>query len=244
MIDLRVGHYKDALGDVECDAVICDPPYSERTHGGQRHGRKDARYCDPSEHPILSSRGLPYESWGEADVIDFVRFWDPRCRGWIAVMTSHDLVPMYSDLLTTAGRYVFAPVPCIQTHMNVRLAGDGPANWTVYLVVARPRGMKGGALPGAYVGKPHDAGENALDRSKRIVPGGKPLWLMQAIVRDYSSVDDLVCDPCAGGATTLLAAASQGRDAIGAEIDPDTHEKALARLGAGYTADMFSGAVA
>jgi site-specific DNA-methyltransferase (adenine-specific) len=74
------------------------------------------------------------------------------------------------------------------------------------------------------------------------VAGGKPLWLMRAIVRDYTRPGDLVCDPCAGGATTLLAAAMEGRRAVGAEMDPVTFEKASKRLAQGYTPDLFTAA--
>ena len=38
MIDFRLGKYQDVLCDVECDALICDPPYSDRTHKGRRTG--------------------------------------------------------------------------------------------------------------------------------------------------------------------------------------------------------------
>jgi site-specific DNA-methyltransferase (adenine-specific) len=66
------------------------------------------------------------------------------------------------------------------------------------------------------------------------------MWLMEVIVRDYSRPGDLVIDPCAGGATTLLAAARNGRRAIGAEMDRDTFDKAVARLSQGYTAPLFA----
>ena len=65
---------------------------------------------------------------------------------------------------------------------------------------------------------------------------------MRAIVRDYSRPGDLIVDPCAGGSTTLLAAAIEGRRAIGAEIDEATYYKAVKRLEAGYTRDMFTAA--
>ena len=230
------------LADVEkCDAVICDPPYSARTHEGQRHGRKDARYCDPSVNPILSARGIEYDAMSHDDVRAFVAAWSPR--GWFAAFTSHDLSPVYAGAFESAGLYVFAPIACVQHAMNVRLAGDGPANWTTWLMVARPRSgfERSGALPGAYVGASHDPGENALDRSKRAVPGGKPLWLMRAIVRDYSKPGDLVVDPFCGGGTTALACAIEGRRCITSEMDPVTFEKARARLAQGYTRDMFAG---
>ena len=62
---------------------------------------------------------------------------------------------------------------------------------------------------------------------------------MQAIVRDYSRPGDLICDPCAGGATTLIAAATEGRRAVGAEMDPKTYALAQARIAKGHTPNMF-----
>jgi DNA modification methylase len=72
--------------------------------------------------------------------------------------------------------------------------------------------------------------------------GGKPLGVMRAIVRDYSRPGDIVCDPFAGDATTLLAAAMEGREAVGSECDESAFEAAQARLSRGYSLDMFAGA--
>lgn len=227
-IDLRRGRWQDVLADVECDALICDPPYGSRTHSGQRHGRKDPAY---SPDRCLTGTGLPYAAWQADDVLAFVASWSSRVRGWLVAMTSHDLVETYMNALETEGRYVFAPLACVQFGMNVRLAGDGPSNWTVYAVVSRPRSMRAwGTLPGAYVG-----GQDQDRKRSETIVGGKPLWLMRALVRDYSRSGDLICDPCAGGATTLLAAAMEGRRAIGAEMDPTTYAKAQKRIDKGYT---------
>lgn len=35
---LRLGRYQDVLSDVVCDAVITDPPYSDRNHKGYNRG--------------------------------------------------------------------------------------------------------------------------------------------------------------------------------------------------------------
>lgn len=116
--------------------------------------------------------------------------------------------------------------------MNVRLDGDGPSSWTVWLVVSRPRSMRSwGTLPGAYVGSPGAGPE----RAKEAVVGAKPEWLMRAVVRNYSRPRDLIVDPFAGGGTTLLAAVSEGRTVLGAEVDAATFAHARQRLGAGYT---------
>lgn len=214
-IELRCGDYREVLADVEPDAVITDPPYGARTHGGQRHGRRlsgSGHWC--------STRGLGYDGWGRDEVAEFVARWLPS-DGWLVPLTSHDLIGEYQGAVHGAGGYAFAPVPGVIVGMNVRLAGDGPSSWCVYAVPARPRSLRAwGTLPGAYVG----------NREPQIVEGGKPLWLMRALVRDYSRPGDLVCDPCAGGATTLIAAALEGRRSIGAELDPVTYDKACARI--------------
>lgn len=216
--------------EVGCvSAVITDPPYSERTHSKQRHGRVDTRNPD-----WASSRGLAYASWSEADVADFCAAWSPLTSGWIVALTDSELYPAWRDSLRAAGRYVFAPLPVVQVGMNVRLAGDGPSSWTCWAIVSRPRKgpcVKWGTLPGAYVGNAFDAGENSATASRRsLVVGGKPRWLMERIVEDYTRPGNLVCDPCAGGGTTLLAAKLLGRRYIGGDIDAEHVEIARERL--------------
>lgn len=215
---LKQGRWQDALADVECDALISDPPYGARTHAGQLRGEE-----------------LGYDSITEQDVRELVAHWSPRTRGWMCFFTSHDLVPVFESALEHAGRYVFAPIPCVQKGMTVRINGDGPSSWTVWLVVARPRTLAGwGTLQGAYVGSPRDP-----KQSYERVPGGKPLWLMRAVVRDYSRRYELVCDPYAGGATTLLAARAEGRRSIGAEMDATRYELAQRNLTQAYTLSLF-----
>ena len=224
MIDLRLGRYQDVLQDVTCDAVICDPPYSSRTHNGQR---------TDDTNDMSDRRDISYQHWTPEDVSNFSSFWAQRCRGWICAMTSHDLAPAYEKSLQEHGRYVFAPIPCVIPGMTCRLAGDGPSSWTVWLVVSRPKHApyaKWGTLRGAY--------QSTQEKDKHI--GGKPMVIMNAIIRDYSKPGDLICDPCAGGATTLIAAASQGRRAVGSEMDADTYKKAMERIKAGYTPDMYA----
>lgn len=229
-VDLRLGDYRTVLADVtEVDAVICDPPYSARTHSGQ---------C---ASPI-SSGTVGYRHIGPDDVRVFVEMWAPLNRGWFAVWTDTELAPHFQSAFRDASLYAFAPVPCVMRGMSVRISGDGPSSWCVWLVVARPKRLvKWGTLPGAYIGNPFDAGQNTCTAGRRSSPinGSKPVWLASAIVRDYSRPGDLICDPFAGGGTTLLAAQIEGRRAIGAEIDPDTHRKAAERLARGYTPAMF-----
>ena len=229
MIDFRLGRYQDVLQDVTCDAVICDPPYGQRTHDG--HDAAVNGHIGEGKDSA-QRRDLGYGFWDECEVSGFMCHWAPRCRGWFAVMTSHDLARNWEEVMQGCGLYVFAPIPCVIPGMTVRLGGDGPSSWAVWLIVARPKKApyaKWGTLRGAY--------EATRDRDSHI--GGKPLALMNAIIRDYSRPGDLICDPCAGGGTTLIAAASQGRRAVGSEMDPETYAKAKRRIDAGYTPDWI-----
>ena len=205
---IHLGTWQDAAWPERVDCIITDPPYSERTHKGQTDKRRD----------------IDYTSLTEADVQAWAKAWAPRVRYWIAVMCDHTLIPTWSAALSAAGLYTFAPVPCVITGMTCRLTGDGPSSWAVYLVVARTKAAaKWGTLPGAYVVSPeHERGAARI--------GGKPLPLMQQIVRDYSRPGMLVADPCAGHATTLVAALQAGRQVWGAECDPAAHAAAVARL--------------
>lgn len=235
--ELRCGRWQDALAHVtEYDALITDPPYSERTH---------AVYSAdglPSSATYIASgkatggtgprRTLDYDAMTGEALSEIVQHWAPRATGWTCWLTSHDLVPDYHAALDATGRYTFQPLPCVISGMTCRLLGDGPSGESVSLVVSRPRTRemaKWGTLRGFYYG----ASERGL-----VVVGGKPLWLMRAIIRDYTRPGDVVVDPCAGGGTTLLAAVMEGRRAIGAEMDVQTFDKAVARLRKGYTAPL------
>jgi hypothetical protein len=227
-IDLRLGRWQDVLADVECDAIICDPPYGERTH--------DAEVERNDESGRTEGLTPQYKAWRPVDVSDFVSSWSRRCRGWIVSMTSHDLIPAWEAAYAIAGRYCFAPVPCVMRGMSVRMQGDGPSSWAVWAVVARPREksfLGWGALDGAYHGP--RGSESGGGR-------GKPAWLMNALVRDYSRPGDLVCDPFAGWGSTLAAAVANGRRAIGSEMDADAYAEAQRRLARPLQVDMFGGA--
>jgi site-specific DNA-methyltransferase (adenine-specific) len=228
VIDLRLGRWEDALADVErVDVILCDPPFSERVHQGQRTGSSTRKTT------------LTYDSVDESWVSRFVGHWAPRTEWWFIVWSDHLAQRWYERALMDAGWYVFAPVIWLRVNPPPRLAGDGPTSAADYLTVARrckrlpPERV--GSRPGYYL-SPRFNSHNG----PRPHPGSKDLVATRSLIRDYTVSGDLICDPCAGGGTTLLAAAIEGRRAIGAEMDPETYQKAQARLAAGYTPDMFT----
>lgn len=221
---------------VTVDALIVDAPYSERTHAGHDGG---AVSCNRVKaNGVLDTgrerRSLDYDAWAPSDAAAFVGQWNALVTGWLCSLTDDVLAPAWATAMEASYRYAFSPLACVETGSRFRATGDGPPQWSTWLVVSRPRSrewvrwatiearVSRGArpIPGAYVGP----------SESKDVTGGKPLWLMRAIVGDYSAPGDLVCDPCAGAGTTLVAAVELGRRAIGCEPDAGRFGIACRRL--------------
>lgn len=213
-IDLRHGDWQRVLADVECDALISDPPFSARVHDGQRTGGSTRR--------TTIEYGAVTRDWCRA----YVASWAPRTRYWAVTFSDHTGAGWWEAEWEAAGWYVFAPVLWIRSNPTPRIAGDGPTSACDYITVARPRrrleAPRMGSRPGYYI--------TQNDPKSVIVPGGKQLDPMRKVVIDYSRPGDLVCDPCSGGATTLLAAHLEGRRSIGAERSYATAELAAERI--------------
>lgn len=221
-----------------CDALIVDAPYSERVHAGHDSGVHDGDVYQGRRSKGTASSGrrkLSYSSWGTEEVDAFVDGWAPRTSGWLASITDHVLAPSWAAALERSGRYVFAPIAFTEPGSRVRLSGDGPSSWTTWIVVARPRNrdfQRWGTLPGAYVLPP--------GHSERMqVVGGKPLWLMERLVEDYSRPGDLVIDPCAGAFTAGRACQLTGRRFVGGDAMLEHAEIGARRLSLPVQRPMF-----
>lgn len=205
-------------GDI--DAVVTDPPYSERCHSVYNSGGRDRR--DGTHRQAMGYKALTIE-----DVQLLAREYDRVCVGWVVWMTDSDLALHVRHALESLGRTTFPPLPFYQPGRSARLSGDGPSSWTDWIVVARTKAqVRWGTLPGGYVAGPGW-------RDKAII-GGKPTLLMDALVSDYSRPGHTVLDTHMGAGTTGVAAARMGRGFIGIEIDPQHFEIACRRIEKAY----------
>ena len=234
MIGLRYGDWRTVLADVgEVDALIVDAPYSAKTHTGHDKGTAGVQPSAQKRGGYVMANGIidapydrrsiDYSAFTPEDVHEFIDAWAPRCRGWMVSITDDVLFPVWREAMAKHNRQVFQDVVAIVSGMTVRLAGDGPSSWCLHIAVSRPRTRefsKWGTLPGGYYGP----------SESQLVVGGKPRWLMSALVGDYTRPGNLVVDPCSGGCSTLIAAHQAGQNGIGAELDPATYAKAKARV--------------
>jgi hypothetical protein len=227
--ELRPGRWQDVLSDVTaCDALICDPPYSARTHEGRRTG-SDVRQSS-----------IPYAPLPAVDPGCLAMWAEERVREFAVIFCDHQSHALWASAFAGVGWYVFPPSYWHKTDAAPRMCGDGPGCSVEQICVARKRTRlrRMGHRPDHFDG-PTASTRGLGDES---IPGAKPVWLMQALVSAYSEPGDLVVDPYAGSGTTLVAAAQMGRRALGAEMDAGRFDLATRRLRRGYTPDFFSAA--
>jgi site-specific DNA-methyltransferase (adenine-specific) len=228
-MELRHGRWQDVLADVPaCDLLLCDPPYSARTHEGRRSGSN------------LRQKSIPYDPLKLSDARELVAWATPRVREFAVVFCAWSQHRLWERLFTRAGWYVFAPSVWAKTDAAPRFSGDGPRTSCECIMVARKR---------VRIRRPESrddvhSGPTASTRGlgDEGFPGMKPVWLMQALVAAYSEPGDLVVDAYAGSGTTLIAASQMGRRSIGAEMDAGRYALASRRIRKGYTPDFFSAA--
>ena len=239
-IDLRMGRWQDVLAAEDVDALISDAPYSPRTHDGERGLRcgadKESQYNAAGFH--AARNGIDYAPLSRELVGEFVASWSPRVRWWVVLWGDAQSFDWWRAAWDAAGWMTFAPVIWRKRNPPPRFAGDGPTCSCEHMLVARPRHRlpkeRSGSRPGDY-----DAlVQMGRDGVSLGFVGAKDLVATRRVVRDYTLPGDLIADPFAGTGTTLIAAAMEGRRAIGAEMDPETFAKAQRRIAAGWTPSL------
>lgn len=226
---LRCGDWRDVLaGSVtECASVITDPPYSPRTHNGQR--------SNGAATPKASQ--IHYSCSTQESIARLVSWSCSVAKRWFVMFGDDVTVQWAREAIVSVGWYDFQPIPWVKPDAMPRVSGDGPSPQSEWLAIGRPRRrMFSPELrfrPGFY------QGTSRADLDVSFV-GQKPEWVMRAVIRDYSEPGDLVVDPFSGTGSTLVSALKEGRTALGAELSPAHFEIARKRLERGFTPPLFA----
>ena len=199
------------------DAVITDPPYSDRTHGmaktnkGRGHGVKAVEFASITEDELtvaLAACGRVSRRWVVA-TLDYRH----------AFRVDH--TPPDGLRTLRIGVWVKAnPMP--------QISADRPGQGWEAIAFMHRADVKpvwhGGGRSGVWT---HPVVQNEGH------PTAKPLPMVGDWVRLFTDPGDTVLDPFAGSGTTLRAAVDNGRKAIGCELDERYCELIVKRLAQG-----------
>lgn len=227
--EYRLGRWQDVMGDIsvvleEARAItpgagltfLMDPPYSARTHAGQRTG---------SSGDKSTINYAPLTLGHVHHCVEFMARHSPR---WVVVFGDDETSLWWKQTLEEAGLYVVRPgAYWVKPDAAPRKSGDGPMSSVEPLAVARAKGKgaMSGSLPGYYL-----VGTAGTRDDPDSIPGEKPVGVIQALVRDYSREGDLVVDLFGGRATTNVACRSMNRPSLSCEMNPVTHAQGEKRL--------------
>ncbi|MDD9957202.1 MAG: site-specific DNA-methyltransferase [Anaerolineaceae bacterium] len=211
------------LPDRSIDLLLTDPPY-----GISR------RYTSESQVPRrLRKNGtdfiMPKGFFGDWDRKIDPPAWTnvvlPKINGWAVIFCAQAQIGEYTEILKShkfvaVGTLVWQktnPVPFNHKYK--------PVNAWEALVVGKRPGTKfhGKLVHNVFVCK-------SPSPQQRIHPTQKPLSLVKEFVDLFSYQGELVFDPFAGSATTMIAALQSGRRALAYEKDPRIFQLACERI--------------
>lgn len=205
------GDCRDFLANLEADCVITDPPYGVELTGKrskQRGGGVNVRtgtygFSDTPEY--VQTVVVPVIETCRRKVKAVVL--TPGVRNLWAYPPADDLGGFYSASGTGMSKWGFT---CLQP---ILYYGSDP-----YLRTGQ--GSRANSFGQSY---PNDANENDH-------PCAKPIRMMQWLVNRASLHGETVLDPFMGSGTTLRAAKSYNRKAIGIELEEKYCEVAARRM--------------
>lgn len=199
------------------DHVLTDPPYSASTHKGAR-----TRTVGAQSRPLVD-----FEEWDEASLRTAFEHFGRLARRWVVATMDvrHSTLLLHGPPPSLR----FVRLGCwVKPNSAPQLTGDRPASgWESIAILhsteSRMR-WNGGGRRGVWTANTIDAVDH---------PTAKPLTLFSEFVRLFSDPGETILDPFAGSGTTLRAAATEGRRAIGVELREDYCEIAAKRLSQG-----------
>ncbi|MCH9681564.1 MAG: site-specific DNA-methyltransferase [Deltaproteobacteria bacterium] len=194
------------------DHVFGDPAYSDKVHRHHRTSRKGAG-------GIRAEQALGFEPLTPAVRRQAAEAFAAVARRWVVLFSDLEGAGAWCEDLAAAGLEPIQVGLWDKTDPTPQFTGDRPGCPAEAIVVAHAmRGCRpirkrwngrGRAL--RYRGPAKERGIARVHKTQ------KPLWLMEAMLRDFTDRGEVVADPFAGSGTTLVAAKRLGRGACGWE---------------------------
>lgn len=207
-----------SMADESFDAVITDPPYSERTHKNAKKNDSALGYGVKAIHFDSFTEEMLFRAYNEMSRLT---------KSWLISNIDYNFAFKFETE---------PPLGMTQKRIGVwvknnpmpQISADRPSQgWEAisYLHKTGKRSIwNGGGLHGNYV-------TNLATPTGHPTP--KPLSMVTSFVERFTNTGDVILDPFAGGGTTLLAARNLQRKAIGIELDEKYCELIANRIGQG-----------
>lgn len=216
--ELWLGDCRDILPTLpKVDAVITDPPYSERTHAKARTNKKETARSTYSQG---ASRFIDFPFLPDADFVVMARACLALANRWVVMTCDHRHAALtfdWSEHVRLGAWVKVGPMP--------QISGDRPGSGHESVLILHNDGTKrwnrgGGA--GIWILPPVKTGTDVATQ--------KPVALLERFVSDFTDEGETVLDPFTGSGTTGVACASLGRRFIGIEREPRHFDVACRRI--------------
>ena len=207
------------LDDGAVGLVLGDLPYDARTHSGARTNKRGT----DGTHEIDFAPLPPVASFLPSLL---------RCsRRWVLCFC---VQRAFAEYEREAGEAWIRDGLWVRTNGTPQKTGDRPATAAEGIAIMHRPGRKrwnGGGKAGAWTGP------ICSDPTRRH-PTKKPLWLIEALLRDFAEPGDIVFDPTMGEGTTGEACLRLGLPFIGCELKQKYHAMAVERMSRAAAAGM------
>lgn len=217
------------------DHVITDPPFGkhvyERLRGPKTHkgsGTPARMGIGNHQYSSRSIEALGAEVIGSIDemLADVAQQISNHVTRWAIVFSDVESCHLWREELEDAGMRYVRTGAWVKTDPMPQFSGDRPSVGFEPATICHAQGLmrwNGGGHAATWI---HGiAKTNRPDH-----PCPKPLPLMRDLVGLFTDPGDVILDPFMGSGTTLVAAKSLNRQAIGIEIEEKYCEVAVDRL--------------
>lgn len=223
LVTIYHGDCMEVLADVRgVDLILTDPPYNVSDRNG-RDGTTSGRLKrkDGTARKVWRDFGEWDRGWS---AIPFLGWAGDALRdggSLLSFISEFTLPPFLSSGLNHRGLIYWRKSNPTPAFRQLYVRAVEMIVWQVKTDAARSQPWTwnaGGYRPNVYEG-PVLAGYSVVNGDEpRHHPTQKPLWLMRELLTVHSRAGDLVVDPYMGSGTTLEAAKSMGRRAIGSDL--------------------------
>ncbi len=205
------------------DAVITDPPYSEKTHSNAKSNAGGG----------YGIKAIDFKAIDFKAIDDLLSCCSVLCDGWVIANMDWRHIAMLEFNPNSYFELIRFGV-WVKTNPMPQISADRPANGWDGIAYLYPRGKRkewnGGGCHGNWIGPVITNGDH---------PTGKPLEMVSSWVQRFTVRGETILDPFMGSGTTGVAAVQMGRSFIGIERESKYFDIACKRIEQAYAQGDF-----